>query len=253
LRIIFYVSTEAIASMILGHFAVALAAKRAAPTTSLGTTIFAALLLDLVWPILLLVGLERVRIEPGATAANPLVFEHYPYTHSLVAALLWALVAGTGYYLLRRRARGAAVVGVLVVSHWLLDAPMHAPDLPLWPGSDVLVGAGLWDSIPVTLALELGLLAMGLAVYLRATRPIGPAGRYGLLGMIALLLLIFLSGLFGSPPPSERALAVFALGLWLFVPWGFWVDRNRVQRGRPPEGPSVAKGARTSSAAGLSR
>ena len=120
--------------MFAGHFAAALAAKSVAPRTSLGTLTFAAQWIDLLWPTLLLAGFERVRIEPGATATNPLVFEHYPWSHSLAAVCAWALVIGTLHFTTRRDARAAVVIGSLVVSHWLLDVVVHVPDLPVVPG-----------------------------------------------------------------------------------------------------------------------
>jgi hypothetical protein len=211
----------------LGHYGVAFAARRAAPRTSLGTTIFAAQFLDELWPILLLLGLERVRIVPGLMAASTLDFVSYPISHSLLTAAGWALLIGVGYLAVRRDARGAWVVGGAVVSHWLLDAPMHRPDLPLWPGSPTLVGGGLWNSVPATAAIEFGLLGVGLALYVRGTRARDRVGRWGLWSMIALLVAFFLGAVTGAPPPSERALAVSTLALWLFVPWGWWVDRHR--------------------------
>ncbi len=213
--------------MFLGHYGVALAAKRVAPRASLGTFILAAQFLDELWPIFLLLGLERVRIVPGLMAANSLDFVHYPISHSLLAAAGWALLLGAGYYALRRYGRGAWVVAAAVLSHWLLDAPMHRPDLPLWPGSAVRVGLGLWNSVPATIAIELGFFALGLALYLRTTRARDRIGNWGLWAMVAVLVFFFLSGSFGPPPPSERSLAVTTLGLWLFVPWGYWVDRHR--------------------------
>jgi hypothetical protein len=213
--------------MLLGHYGVALAAKRVAPRTSLGATAFAAQWLDELWPILLLLGVERVRIAPGLMAANPLDFVHYPFSHSLLMTAVWAALVGGAHYALRRDARGAWVVGALVASHWLLDAPMHRPDLPLWPGSEVRVGLGLWRSLPATIAVELTLFALGLAAYLRATRPRDRIGRWGLWAMVATLLAIFFGGVWGAPPPDERALATFALGLWLLAPWAHWVDRHR--------------------------
>lgn len=214
--------------MLLGHYGVAFGLKRAAPRTSLGTLVFAAQFLDEIWPIFLLLGIERVRIVPGATPANLLSFDYYPFSHSLLMAALWALVIGLVYFFARRYRRGAWVIGVAVVSHWLLDAPMHAPDLPLWPGSHVLVGAGLWRSLPATILIEAVLFLGGLAIYVRTTRPRDGVGRWGLWGMVIALVLIFASGFGGPPPPSERALAVTTLGLWLFIPWSWWVDRHRV-------------------------
>jgi len=213
--------------MFLGHYGVAFAARRAAPRTSLGTTIFAAQFLDELWPILLLAGIEHVRIVPGLMAANSLDFVSYPYSHSLVAALVWSALIGLAYFAMRRYGRGAWIVGASVASHWLLDAPMHRPDLPLWPGSRTLVGLGLWNSVPLTLVSELALFGGGVALYLRTTRSRDRIGSWGLWAMVALLVFFFVGGTFGAPPPSERSLALTTLGLWLFVPWGWWVDRHR--------------------------
>ena len=221
--------------MILGHYAAALAAKRLAPRVSLGTLILAAQLLDELWPIFLLLGLERVRIVPGLMAANPLDFVSYPITHSLLGSIGWGALFGAVYYGIRRDRRGSLVVALLVVSHWFLDLPMHRPDLQLVPWSASRVGFGAWRSIPLTIALEGLTLAVGLAVYSRTTRPRNRVGRWALAAMIALLVFIFVSGFAGGPPPSERALPLVTLGVWLFVPWGYWIDRHRVQRER--EGP----------------
>ncbi|HEY8484727.1 MAG TPA: hypothetical protein VIL13_08965 [Longimicrobiales bacterium] len=214
--------------MFLGHYAVALGAKRAAPRASLGTLILAAQLLDELWPVFLLAGWEHVRIVPGLMPASSLDFVDYPFSHSLLAAAGWALLVALAYYAVRRYAAGAGVVGAAVLSHWFLDAPMHRPDLPLWPGSTTLVGAGLWNSVPATIAIEAGLFTLGLALYLRTTRARDRIGSWGLWAMVTVLVVFFLAGLFGPPPTSERSLALTALGLWLFVPWGYWIDRHRV-------------------------
>jgi len=213
--------------MFLGHYGLAFGARRAEPRVSLGTTFFAAQFLDELWPILLLAGIERVRIVPGLMAANVLDFVSYPYSHSLVAAAGWAVLIGLAYFAVRRFGRGAWVVGACVVSHWFLDVPMHRPDLPLYPGSRTLVGLGMWNSVPLTLIVELALFALGLALYLRGTRARDRVGSWGLWTMVAVLAAFFVGGTFGAPPPSERSLAVATLGLWLFVPWAWWVDRHR--------------------------
>lgn len=213
--------------MFLGHYGIAFAAKRAAPRTSLGALTFAAQFLDELWPLLLLVGLEQVRIVPGLMDANALDFVHYPFSHSLLMAAIWGALIGVAYFAIRRDGRGALVLGALVVSHWLLDVPMHRPDLPLWPGSGTLVGFGAWNSVALTLVIELAFFATGLALYVRATRARDRIGRWGLWAMVALLILFFMGGTLGPPPPSERAIAFGALGVWLFVPWGWWVDRHR--------------------------
>lgn len=166
--------------MFIGHYAVAFGAKALAPRTSLGTLILGALFIDLLWPTLVLLGWEQVRIEAGATAAVPLVFDHYPWTHSLLAVVLWALAVALIYQWRRHYLRGALVVGGAVVSHWLLDLLVHIPDLPLTPWGATLVGLGIWQSLWGTLLLELSLFAFGLWLYLRTTRAVDGIGRWAL-------------------------------------------------------------------------
>jgi len=214
--------------MFLGHYGLAFAAKRVVPRTSLGALTFAAEFLDELWPILLLLGIEQVRVVPGLMAMGPLDFVYYPYSHSLLMALVWAWVIGIAYYLLRRYGRGALVMAVLVVSHWFLDVPMHRPDLPLWPGaSSPKFGWGLWNSVLATYVIEFGIYSIGIGIYLRATRARDRIGSWGFWAYVLVLVVIFVMGN-ASPPPSERALAWSALGLWLFVPWAWWVDRHRM-------------------------
>jgi hypothetical protein len=218
--------------MFLGHYGVAFAGKRVTPRTSLGALTFAAQFLDELWPILLLLGVEQVRIVPGLMAANPLDFVYYPYSHSLLMAVVWGILVGGVYFLLRRYGRGALIMGALVVSHWFLDLPMHRADLPLWPGaSSPKVGWGLWNSIPATYVIEFAIYAIGIAIYLRATRARDRVGSWGLWVYILVLAILYVMSN-GSPPPSERVLAWTALGIWLFVPWAWWVDKHREYVGR---------------------
>lgn len=215
--------------MFLGHFAVALGAKRVAPHTSLGTLVAAAQLIDLVWPALILLGVEVVRIDPGNTAYTPLDFVSYPITHGATSVLLWAAAFGAAYMWRRRYRAGAWVVAGLVASHWLLDALSHRPDLPLWPGGP-RVGLGLWGSVPATVAVESLLFAGGAWLYYRTTRWKDGVGRFGLYAYLGLLLLISAGNLLGPPPPSVEAIGVAGLALWLFVPLAAWIDRHRLVR-----------------------
>ncbi|MFP5245801.1 MAG: metal-dependent hydrolase, partial [Thermoanaerobaculia bacterium] len=154
--------------MFIGHHAASLAAKRIAPAVSLGTLFAASMLIDLLWPVFLLLGIEHVRIAPGNTAFTPLDFYDYPITHSLLAVLGWSVAAAVVYRAMRKSWGDAIVVGALVLSHWLLDFLTHRPDLPLWPGGPK-AGLGLWNSVPGTIAVEVTLFVIGLALYLRAT------------------------------------------------------------------------------------
>lgn len=213
--------------MFLGHYAVAFAAKRAAPATSLGTLFLASVFIDLLWPVLLLAGVERARVDPGIRGLGPLVFEHYPVSHSLLMVGVWALLLGGAYYAVARERRGAIVVGALVISHWLLDALAHRPDLLLVPGGGLRVGLGLWNAPLASAVAELGLFAGGVLLYARATRG---QRRWPLAALCALLLAIFVGDLAGPPPPSINAVAWVGLAQVLLVAAGWWIDR----RGRPP-------------------
>jgi len=213
--------------MFLGHYGLALAAKRAAPRESMGALTFAAQFLDELWPILLLLGVEHVRIVPGLMAANPLDFTFYPFSHSLVMAIVWGGLVGGICYLRRHYGRGALVMGILVVSHWFLDLVMHRPDLPLWPGaSSPKFGWGLWNSVAGSYAIEFAIYAIGIWLYVRGTRAVDKIGSWGLWTYVIVLALIFVASN-GPPPPNERVLAWTALAIWLFVPWAWWVDRHR--------------------------
>jgi hypothetical protein len=210
----------------LGHFALAFGAKKILPRVSLGTTVLAAQLADALWPLLLLLGLEEVRIAPGITAVTPLDFVAYPYSHSLAALAVWAGLFGLVHLALRRERTSAWVLGLLVLSHWVLDALSHRPDMPVYPGGP-LVGAGLWFSLPATLAVEFGLYLAGVWIYLAHTRARDRTGSLALWCLVALLVVLYLGATFGPPPPSVHALAASALAGWLFVPWAYWIDRHR--------------------------
>ena len=215
--------------MFIGHFGLAFGAKKAAPAVSLGSLFLACQFADLLWPTLLLLGTERVEVEPGVTAMTPLNFVSYPYSHSLLALCVWGLTAGIVYALVRR-ARGLAALTLvaLVVSHWVLDVVTHRPDMPLTLNGPARLGLGLWFSIPATLAVEFVLFGAGLAVYVRATSARDRIGSIGLLTLVAFLLIIYLAAAFGPPPPSATAVAWSAQALWLVVVWGYRVDSHRM-------------------------
>ena len=213
--------------MFVGHTAVALAAKCKERRVSLMWFVAAAFGLDLLWPVFLLIGAERVRIVPGATAFTPLLFESYPWSHSLLMACAWGLCAA-GLARWRGLPTGAAVLsGLLVVSHWVLDLIMHAPDLPLWPGPSPLLGLGLWNVVAGTLLVEGALFLAAIALYTRTTSPVDRVGSIGLWTFLFFLTVIWVSGPWSPPPPSERVLAWVALSVWLLVGWAGLVDRHR--------------------------
>ena len=164
--------------MFLGHFAMAYGAKHLAPRASLGTLFAAAQLPDVVWPWLVIGGVEHATIAPGDTAFTPLRFDSYPVSHSLVTVALWGAAFGAVHFWRQRRRLDAVVLALLAVSHWLLDFVSHRPDMPLWPDGPK-VGLGLWNSVAATIAVELLLFAGGLWLCVSATRPRDGLGRWG--------------------------------------------------------------------------
>jgi hypothetical protein len=219
--------------MFIGHFAVGFAAKRLAPRTSLGTLFAASQLLDLIWPILVLVGVEKVRVDPGNTAFTPLDFVNYPWSHSLLMALVWAAGFALVYRARTGFARGAWVVGALVVSHWVLDFVSHRPDLPLAPGAS-RVGLGLWNSVPATVIVETVLFAIGVYLYASGTKARNRTGSFAFWALVAVLVGIYTANALGPPPPSSTAIGAAGLATWLFIPWAIWIDRNRDLRTHQP-------------------
>jgi membrane-bound metal-dependent hydrolase YbcI (DUF457 family) len=208
-----------------------MAGKKVAPRASLPALWLAALFADVLWPVLIAVGAEQVRIQPGATAYTPLEFLSYPWSHSLLMLCIWGALFAAYY---RNRPGGkriGVVVALLVVSHWVLDWITHKPDMPLWPGGPK-VGLGLWNSVVGTMSVEITLFAIGVFLYLSATRAID---RIGSLGFWSLILLLFAFYVFDSltaiPPPSVSAIWISALiATAILLAWAAWVDRHRQPR-----------------------
>lgn len=213
--------------MFIGHVAVGLAAKRFAPRTSLGLLVAAPMAADLLWPLFVLAGWERFRIDPGNTAFNPFALEHYPWSHSLLMGAVWGAAMALAYWSIRRYQAGAVALGVGVLSHWGLDAITHRPDMPLYPGGGPRVGLGLWNSVEGTIAVEAAMFAAALWLYARTTRPADRTGRYAFWAFTGFLLLAYLGAAAGPPPPSAREAAVVSLSVWLFPLWAWWFDAHR--------------------------
>ena len=213
--------------MFIGHFAAGFAAKKLAPEISLGTLFLAAQLADLIWPTLVTLGIEQVEIAPGITAVTPLDFVSYPFSHSLVALCLWSAIFAVLYGWLRRSRVAALTLALLVISHWILDFITHRPDVPVDFAASYRVGLGLWNSIPGTLALEVPLLLVGVALYARSTRARDRIGTIAFWALVVFLLAVYVGSIWGPPPPSVQALTWSAQAIWILIAWGYWIDRHR--------------------------
>jgi hypothetical protein len=213
--------------MFLGHMAVGFAAKRVAPKVSLGVLLAASELVDLLFPVFVLAGWEQAHIVASDNPFTRFAFDSYPYTHSLAAGLFWGLLAAVGYWLARRRRRDAVVVGLVVLSHWVLDVISHQPDMPLYPGTSPKIGLGLWNSLVGTIIVEGLMFAAGVWLYATMTRSRDRMGRYGFWGFVLLLVGLYIGNIAGPPPPDPAAFAWVVLVFALFFFWVAWFDRHR--------------------------
>ena len=232
--------------MFLGHVAVGLAAKREAPGVSLAVLVLAAQLADVIWPVLVGLGVEQVVIDPGNTRVTPLNFVSYPYSHSLVTLVLWAIAFASLFGLSRGR-RAVPILAALVISHWVFDVITHRPDMPIVPQRALKLGLGLWNSIPATLAVEFAMYAAGVWIYVRSTRARDRIGSWGFGILAVFLVVVYLGNVFGPPPPSASAVWIGALvGAAVMTLWAWWVDRHRAAEPRAPLTVNVsAAGSRT--------
>lgn len=190
----------------------------------------AVMLLDLIWPIFLLLGIEHVRIQRGVTRFSPLDLYDFPWTHSLVMSIGWAVLFAGVYFAVTRYGRGAIVVAVCVVSHWVLDLIVHRPDLPLFPGGGPKVGLGLWNSPIATIGIESAMMAVGILIYRDCTKPRDRIGSIALWAFVLFLAAIYIFTASGAPPPNTRVLAYMGLSGWLLPFWAAWFDRHREAR-----------------------
>ena len=220
--------------MFIGHYAVGLASKEFAPRTSLAALIAAPILLDLLWPIFILLGWEHVSIAPSSNPFLRLQFDSYPISHGLVAVLGWATLYASVYFGFTRYIAGSIVIWIGVVSHWVMDFIVHSSDLPLDARSR-LVGLGVWNHRWLAIAIEVTLFAIGIWTYQRRTRAKDKIGLYAFLAFALFLLLAYIGASFGPPPPSVKKLAIGALLTVLLIPWAWWFDKHREVRLQNPD------------------
>ncbi len=215
--------------MFVGHIGLGLIGKRVEPQISLGTWMLAVMLADLICFPLLIVGIEHFHDFLG----------DIPYSHSLLMDAIWAALFAGGYFLASRYPRGAWLLFGAVVSHWILDVISHQPDMQLAPGSHVVLGLGLWNSIPASLIVEGGFWLLAIAVYVRATHAKKRTGIYAFWAGIALLTLSFYSNIHrGMDPDPIRAGVGGLIFFSLMIAWAYWMNRLRQCRSNPARFPS---------------
>ena len=214
--------------MFIGHYAAALSGKSIDKQPSLGIMFMAAQWLDLVWPVLVLCGVEKFTIEPGNTMLTPLNFVSYPWSHSMLMAIAWGILFAIVYYAFTKNKKGSILLAVLVFSHWIFDWLTHRPDLQLTPFSETRTGLGLWNYKWIETAIETILFFAGTLLYTKFTKAKNKTGNWSLWAFLLFLVVIHFMNIFGPPPPNAEMVSWMALSQWLFVAWGYWIDRNRI-------------------------
>lgn len=209
--------------MFIGHYALAFGAKKIDKGPSLVMMFVAVQLLDLLWPIFVLLGFETFEIDPGNTALTPLNFTSYPYSHSLLMTVVWAILFASFYLAFTKNKKGSLLLGCLVFSHWILDFITHRPDLPLSPFTDLKVGLGLWNAPIIEIILETILFLIGVYLYYKT---VTFKRKVAFWSLVVVFLLIHFMNIFGPPPPSINAVAWSANLMWLFVFWAWWIEKK---------------------------
>jgi membrane-bound metal-dependent hydrolase YbcI (DUF457 family) len=213
--------------MLVGHLAVGLVAKRVEPRISLGTCVLAVMLADLLVFPLMIAGIEHFDVVSGVES-NRVIGRNIVYSHSLLMDAIWGTLLAAAYFLRRHSLRGAWILWLAVLSHWLLDLVSHRPDMPLAPGIGVVLGLGLWNSIPLTLIVEGGFWLLAIVLYVRATRAKRRAGVYLFWGGIALITLVWYGNINNGMDPDPVKAGVGGLVLFsLLVAWAYLSNRLR--------------------------
>ena len=204
--------------MFVGHYSVAFAAKTERNKIPLWVLFIAVQFLDYIWATLVLLGIEKLRVIKGFTAGSMLDSYFHPYSHSLIAALVWSVIAALVYKSVCSRhgclyrTSAALIIDLAVFSHWLLDLIAHPRDLAIYDNT-WKVGFGLWRYRDPEFALEIALLAGGIVLYL--TRNVMPAIRKVAVIAFGIALVIVQIGDTYVPrtPLTDKATA---MGVWIF-------------------------------------
>jgi len=217
--------------MFVGHYAASLALKKYEKRASLGMLFLAVQFVDILFFPFVLLGIERINIIERYTPSTHFQLEYMPFTHSLLASLLWAGITYACFrWVVVKIHSVALVMAIAVFSHWVIDLIVHTPDLPLWSDSSVKFGLGLWNNAFVAYLLEAALLLGALWLYLRSTTASTKTGKYGMGVFVGFMLLMNIGNIFGPlQTDSKVVMSVSALAAYfLFAAIAFWLDKKRV-------------------------
>ncbi|MDX8400084.1 MAG: hypothetical protein R8K20_07525 [Gallionellaceae bacterium] len=218
--------------MFVGHLGVGLALKSIEPKINVGVLVFTSLLLDVLLGIFVLFGIEQVIVPENYSQLHYLNFS-FPYSHSLIAAVLWTLIVwGAAYLLVPKNhfsnLKASAVIAASVLFHWVCDYLEHPPQLPLTGNESIMLGLGLWNKLEIALAVEILLVIVGVTVYIITAKQVSNKAK---LGMVALMCIVSAVAVIGqltvTQAPGQvavaismivQALVISALAAWIDLP-----------------------------------
>src|SRR5262245_27112322 len=205
--------------MLVGHYAVAFTGKSLETKLSLGTLVLAAMLPDILWTLFTMGGIEYAMTSGGNFDVA--------VSHSLLTITIWGALFAGAYYWHKRDSRAAWILFIAVLSHWILDVISHKHSLA--PGVNLLVGLGLWKSLPLTILVEGGFWVLSIILYLRATYAAKPMGTWGFWPVVIFLTFVWVTNVRSGPPPPERILGSLIFFV-LTVVWAYWINTLRPLR-----------------------
>ncbi|TGM58298.1 hypothetical protein [Leptospira adleri] len=222
--------------MFIGHYSVAFVLKKTVPKTPFWSLLVGVQFVDFLFMIFVMLGIEHMRLIPGFTESNPFDLYYMPYTHSLIAGVLWSILVFCGFYFYTKaedttsKRKIAFAVALSVISHYLLDLPVHTPDLPILTDSGTKLGFGLWNNLWLTVGIEAALTVLSFAYYFRGSESgNGFSGKWGMQILAGFFLILIFINPFAPVPDSIYVFAVQALVLYALIAYlGHKMDSKRV-------------------------
>lgn len=205
--------------MFIGHYGAAYAAKTIAPKVPLAAYFLAVQALDVLFSVFVLSGIEHMEIVHKYTSYNPYRLYDMPITHSLVGSLGWALAVAIVAAMIRLPRRESLWLGLAVFSHFVLDLPVHTPDLSIAGNDTARLGLGLWNNVPLVIVLELLILLGGWMFFSRSKRSDATFPKQRNRIFVGVLALLTVVTPFMPDPASPTAFAVQALILYCALAW----------------------------------